>query len=173
MAEIVNKVAQSALVTIDLEEYLTDIEVKFLDLKPFLFQEMILREKDFRAHMANYPWHELDGTYVVIGCSAEAIIPSWAYMLVSSKLAKVAKDFRFGDVEEQERFRIDIAVERLAAEDWNQKKVVVKGCGDLQARDYAYTEVTKALLKDVSSIMYGEPCSTVPIYKKPKAKRNL
>ncbi len=170
MEEIVNKVAQSSLVTIDLDDYLSGVEVVFFDLKPFLFQEMILKEKDFRMAIRELDWSVYNGKNVLVGCSCDAIIPTWAYMLVGSKLSGVAVDYRVGAEQEIERMKIDNAIQRLALENHQDGKVVIKGCGNLKFRDYAYAEVTKVLVGKVSSLMYGEPCSTVPVYKKPRVK---
>ena len=164
MEEIVNKVAQSTLRTIDLDDYLNQIEVVFFDLKPFLFQEMILKEKDFRLSMKELDWSAYEDKYVVVGCSAEAIIPTWSYMLVATKLAFQAADYRFGDSSEIEKMKIDGAISIITKENLEDAKVVIKGCGGLQLRDYAYTEITKVLVNQVASLMYGEPCSTVPIF---------
>ena len=170
MEEIVNKVAQSSLVTIDLDDYLSRVEVVFFDLKPFLFQEMILREKDFRLAMKELDWTMYEGKNIVVGCSNDAIIPTWAYMLIGSKLSGLAKDYRVGEESDLEKMKIDKSIDQLALEDHREAKVVIKGCGNLKLRDYAYTEVTKVLVGKVSSLMYGEPCSTVPVYKKPRVK---
>jgi len=170
LEEIVNKVAQSALRTVDLDDYLNQVEVVFFDLKPFLFQEMILREKDFRLEMKDLKWEAYHNKHVIIGCSVDAIIPTWAYMLVATKLAAQTSNYRFGDTSEVERMKIDNAVSIIANEDFENAKVVIKGCGGLNSRDYAYTEVTKVLVNQVTSLMYGEPCSTVPIFKKPRSK---
>ncbi len=170
MDEIVNRVAQSTLQTIDLDDYIDQVQIEYLDLKPFLYQEMILREKDFRATLKTMEWEIYRDKYVVIGCSVDVIIPTWAYMLLGSKLMPVVKSFRYGDKSEIERMKIDMAIQDIDKEDFQNKKVVIKGCGNLEFRDYAYTEVTKVLVNQVTSLMYGEPCSTVPIHKKAKQK---
>lgn len=168
---IVNKVANSSLVSIDMDEYLSEIKVVFFDLKPFLFQEIVLREKDFRAAIKEHDWSKYQDTAVVVGCSADAIIPTWAYMLVTSQLIDVASNVVFGSESDLEKSKIDLLAKRLGESDFADKKVVIKGCGDLQMRDYAYVEITKALKPRVSSLMYGEPCSTVPVYKKPRSRK--
>lgn len=168
MEGIENKVAKSALVTLDFDDYIDKSSVIFFDLKPFLFQEMILREKDFRLAMKEHHWEKYQDKPVVIGCSVDVIIPTWAFMLVTSKLISVTKKIRQGHIVDVEKFAIDEAVEKIARENWEEKKVVIKGCGGLESRDYAYTELSKILIPLVDSLMYGEPCSTVPIYKKRK-----
>ena len=170
MKEIVNKVAQSSLVTIDLDEYLSKVEVVFFDLKPFLFQELILREKDFRMAIKELDWSVYEGKNFIVGCSSDAIIPTWAYMLVGSKLSGFAQDYCVGEEQDIERMKIDKSIYQLSQEDYDDAKVIIKGCGNLKFRDYAYTEVTKVLVEKVSSLMYGEPCSTIPVYKKQRYK---
>ena len=168
---IVNRVSNSSLVSLDLDELLSGVESIFFDLKPFLFREMILREKDFRTAIKEHDWLQYQGMSVVIGCSVEAIIPTWAYMLVTSKLINVAKSIVSGSVNDLEKARIDQMIDSLDKEEFQGKKIVIKGCGDLQLRDYAFVEITKLLLPIVSSLMYGEPCSTVPVYKKPRVQQ--
>ncbi len=170
--EIENRVTSSALVTIDLDDYLDKNGAIFFDLKSFLFQELILREKDFRLALKEHDWQQYTGKTIVVGCTADAIVPTWAYMLVTSKLEGIAHDVSFGEPGDLEKKMVDLAVDKVAQEDWKDKKVVIKGCGGISARDYAYTAVTRRLVSQVSSLMYGEPCSTVPIYKKPRKKAN-
>lgn len=173
MAEesIINKVANSSLISIDMDEYMAQIKSVFFDMKPFLFQEMILKEKDFRSTMKEHDWQQYQNAAVVVGCSVDAIIPTWAYMLVTSQLSDVSSQINFGSEEDLEKSKIDLLIKKIAAEDFLDKKVVIKGCGDLRMRDYAFVEITKVLKPQVSSLMYGEPCSTVPVYKKPRMKK--
>ena len=173
MAEeaLINKVANSSLVSIDMDEYMAEIKAIFFDLKPFLFQEMILREKDFRAAMKEHDWGQYQDIAVVVGCSVDAIIPTWAYMLVTSQLVGTAPQVIFGSESELEKVKIDLLIKRLGDTDFNGQKVVIKGCGDLVSRDYAFVEITKLLKPQVSSLMYGEPCSTVPVFKKPRVRK--
>ncbi len=168
---VVNKVASSSLISIDMDEYLSEIKVAFFDLKPFLFREMILREKDFRLAVKEQDWSQYKDHAIVIGCSVDAIIPTWAYMLITSHLINVSPQVAFGTEKDLEKSKIDLLITELKKEDFINKKVVIKGCGDLQLRDYAYVEITKALIPVVSSLMYGEPCSTVPVYKKPRIRK--
>jgi hypothetical protein len=167
MAEpIINKVAESGLITIDLEKYYPKDDIMIFDLKDHLFMGMILKEKDFREAMKGYDWEKFRDKFVAITCSTDAIIPVWAYMLVASYLQPFAKDVISGNEKELHR---TIFLKNLAAIDTNEfadKKIVIKGCGDLQIDDFAYTEITKLLRPVARSIMYGEPCSTVPVYKK-------
>jgi Protein of unknown function (DUF2480) len=164
--EIVNKVALSPLITLDLEEYYPTDDIAVFDLKPHLFMELILKEKEFRATLQEYDWNQYRDKVVAVTCTADAIIPIWAYMLVASYLQPVAKNIVFGD---ESTARRQLFLEKLNAlnmEPFTDKKVVVKGCGDLPIGEFAYMEITKKLLPVAKSIMYGEPCSTVPIFKK-------
>lgn len=167
--EIVNKVAQSGLITLDLEEYYPKEQVVLFDLKPLLFREMILKEKEFRAALQNTDWTSYQGKIVAVTCTADAIIPYWAYMLVAVYLQPFAKDIIFGDEPTalQQTFLKKIA--EIDMQEFTNKRVVVKGCGDLSISAYAYMEIAKRLTPIVKSIMYGEPCSTVPVYKKLQA----
>lgn len=163
---IVNKVAESGLVTIDLADYYPREAVKIFDLKDHLFMGMILKEKDFRAALQNTQWANYAGAVVGVTCSADAIIPAWAYMLVASYLQPVAKEVVFGD----ERTLLNtLYIKRIAgidAESYSDKRVIIKGCGDVQVPETAYFEITNHLRPYVKSIMYGEACSNVPVYKK-------
>lgn len=164
--EIVNKVAESGLISLDLEKFLPGEEIAFFDLKNFLFMGMILKEKDYREALKQHDWEKYRNRHVAIGCSADAIIPVWAYMLAVSYLQPVAKELMLGS--EKELFR-HLFMKNLSAinpADYTDQRVVIKGCGDTPIDDYAYAEVTKILRPVVKSIMYGEPCSTVPVYKK-------
>ena len=163
---IVNKVALSPLLSLDLEEYYPKEEVVVFDIKPFLFMELILKEKHFRAGLQSHDWNQYEGKIVAVTCTTDAIIPMWAYMLIVSYLEPVAKEIIFGD--EKEALR-QVFLKNIAAIDiagYADKRVVVKGCGDLPIGEFAYMEITKKLRPVVKSIMYGEPCSTVPIFKK-------
>lgn len=163
---IINKVAESGLISFDLEEYYPKNPRKVFDLKDHLFMGLILKEKDFRAALLQVDWNEYKDADVAIACSVDAIIPMWAYMLVASYLEPVAKTVMVGT--EQELIHT-ILLENIAAVDttgYTDKRVVVKGCGDIAIPESAYVAITKKLRPVAKSIMYGEPCSTVPIYKK-------
>ena len=165
--EIINKVAQNAsLITLDLEEYYPKEEILLFDLKPLLFREMILKEKEFRAALEATDWTRYQGKIVAVTCTADAIIPLWAYMLVAVHLQPLAKDIILGDEQMalQQSFLAKIAA--IDLQQFTDKRVVVKGCGDLPVGAFAYMEITRRLTPVVKSIMYGEPCSTVPVYKK-------
>jgi Protein of unknown function (DUF2480) len=167
--EIVNRVANSSLITFDLEQMHVPGERVVYDIKDHLFQELLLREKDFREHIKVNQWSDYQDKFVCIVCTADAIVPTWAYMLLAVALQPYAKRVFFGSVEELER---ELFHEQLQSIDWEQYrgvKVVVKGCSDVHVPVSAYVEATSKLTSLASSVMYGEPCSTVPIYKRPKS----
>ncbi len=169
MADIlVNKVAESGIISFDLEEYYPKEAIKIFDLKDFLFMGLILKEKDFRAALPEVDWAQYQDANVAITCTADAIIPMWAYMLVASFLQPVAKNVVFGD---EKKLVSAVLLKNLASvkgEDYTDQRVVVKGCGEVPVPEEAYVEITNKLRPFAKSIMYGEPCSTVPIYKKPR-----
>ncbi len=169
MEEIVNRVAKSPLVSIDLDEFIHKGESRIFDLKDVLFQGLILKEKDFRDFIKTNDWAPYEDKNVGLICSSDAIVPIWAYMLLASTLRDYANSVVFGDENEIEKCRIDQAIEKCVnSSDFENAKVVIKGCGAVENKEYAYTQLTNALLPKVSSLMYGEPCSTVPIFKKKK-----
>jgi hypothetical protein len=165
---IVNKVAQSGLITLDLADYYVEGERVLYDLRQNLFMEMILREKDFRDFLKQHDWSQYQGKHIAITCSVDTIIPSWAYMLLVTKLAPYAKTVIKGDLEQLEAYLLSKELDKIDFSVYADSKVVIKGCGDLPIPDAAYLEITNKLLPYASSIMYGEPCSTVPVYKKGK-----
>lgn len=168
--EIINRVAKSPLVTFNLEEYYPQGERVVYDIKDNLFQEMILREKDFRAFVKEHDWSQYEGKYVALTCSVDAIVPTWAYMLLVTKLEPYVKMVVFGSLETLEATLFKEALSRVDLQEFQDAKVVVKGCGDLPVPVFAYTEITRLLRPYAATIMFGEPCSTVPLYKKPKKK---
>jgi hypothetical protein len=165
---IVNKVAESGLITIDLEEYYPQEETAVFDMKDHLFMGLILKEKDYREGLKNLDWSVYQNKNVYITCSADAVIPIWAYMLAASYLQPVAKEIVFGNEDFLHRTLFLKNLSKINPADFADKRVVIKGCGDKSISETAYVEITKLLRPVVKSIMYGEPCSTVPIYKKPK-----
>ena len=166
MADIINKVAESGLISLDLEAYYPKGDIAVFDLKDYLFMNLILKEKDFRAALLTTDWTAYQDKYVAITCTADAIIPMWANMLVASYLQPIAKDVVFGN--EQQLITIVLAknVAAINGEEYIDKRIVVKGCGDIAIPESAYVDITNKLRPFAKSIMYGEPCSTVPIYKK-------
>jgi hypothetical protein len=165
MDTIVNKVAESGLVTLDLETIYPKDEIVLFDLKEYLFMGMILKEKDFRAALQQVDWQTYRDKLVAVFCSADAIIPLWAYMLVSSYLSGVAKRTFSGTAEEMRKQLFIERIGNINGDEYADKRVVIKGCGDQEIGDYAYVEITNKLVPVVKSLMYGEPCSTVPVYK--------
>ena len=163
---IVNKVASSGLLSLDLETYLPAGEIASFDLKDYLFMGLILKEKDFREVLKNKDWEEYKDKYVSVVCTADAIIPIWAYMLIATYLQPVAKDVFVGSEAEMYKHIFLQNIEAIDGNEFHNQRVVVKGCGDIAIDSYAYAAVTKKLLPVVKSIMYGEPCSTVPVFKK-------
>jgi len=166
--EIINKVASSGLVTIDLEEYYPKGIRKQLDLKDILFQGLILLEKDLKEYISNTNFGDFKDAYVNIFCSADAVIPTWAYMLLTVHLQPYATKIVYGNAEQLEAVLFDEILQKLDAEKYTDAKIVIKGCGNLPVPIHAYVAFTEKLKPYAKSIMYGEPCSTVPLYKKPK-----
>jgi hypothetical protein len=163
---IVNKIEASELITLDLINYLPKEEPVEFDLKNFLFKELILKEKDFRTALINTDWSLYNNKIVRVFCSADVIIPVWAYMLAVIYLKPVAKDIFFGDTKVWQLTQLLKNIQNTDLSLYQDKKVVIKGCGDINIPDVAYFEITKILYPVIKSIMYGEPCSTVPIYKR-------
>ena len=168
MEDFINRVAQSALVTLNLEEFIHPGERVVYDIKDNLFQGLMLREKDFRAFVKDHDWSQYDGQNVAIICSVDAIVPTWAYMVLASKLQDHAHRYVFGDLAALEQHLFHEAIAGLDAEQYRDAKLVVKGCGEKPVPTYAYVAIMQKLLPVASSVMYGEPCSTVPLYKRPK-----
>jgi hypothetical protein len=165
---IINRVALSPLVSIDLQDFYPEGECVWIDLAPQLYQGMILREKDFRKYVKNENWSQYEGKNVAVGCSADAIVPMWAYMLLATALAPYARHVTYGTLEDLQRELWLQQIQKIDVNSFKDKKVVVKGCGKKPIPEYAFTLLTARLQPHVSSLMYGEPCSTVPVYKRKK-----
>lgn len=168
--EIINRVALSPLVTIDLEDYWDGAERVMFDLKDNLFQGMILREKDFREFIKEHDWAQYEGKHVHITCTVDAIIPMWAYMLSAIELEPFAKTVVFGGIEELETAIYRNIFAQLDFSQFEGKKIVVKGCGDKNLPPAVYVDFITRLRPIADKLMFGEPCSTVPLYKKPRKK---
>lgn len=166
MDGIVNKVAESGLITLDLERFYPTEEVVEFDIKGFLFMEMLLKEKEFREQLDRIEWGVYKNKIVAVFCSTDAIIPMWAYMLVSTKLTPHAKEVILGNKKETTEKAVEKNIQQMDVEPFREKRVVVKGCGDIEIPPSAYLTISNKLLPVVKSLMYGEPCSTVPVYKK-------
>ena len=167
--QIINKVAASGIITLDLEQIYPAGERKVFDLKPLLWQEVALKEDDLRAFAKTHDWSQYEGKFVSIECSADAIIPTWAFMLIAVALQPHAAFVTQGDREQLERAVFTRFVQGLDVEPYRGARVVVKGCSKLPVPLNAYVELSAKLLPVVKSLMFGEPCSTVPLYKAPKA----
>jgi hypothetical protein len=163
---IVNKVASSGLITLNLEEYLHKGERVLYDIKDNLFHGLILKEQDFRAFIKEHDWQKYTGKNIAITCSADAIVPTWAYMLLANKMKPYANEVVFGSLETLETILFTKALAKIDTNAFVGERVVIKGCADVEVPISAYVEITALLTPVVKSIMYGEPCSTVPIYKR-------
>ncbi len=168
MEPIINKVELSGIITIDLEDFYPQGERVLLDIKDQLFQGLILREKDFRDFVKNEDWNKYTDKYVALTCSADAIVPTWAYMLLTTQLEPVVKKVVFGNLETLETILYNEALGNLNINDYKNARIVIKGCGNLPVPKAAYVEITRLLRPVAKSIMYGEACSTVPLYKQAK-----
>ncbi len=164
--EIVNKVSSSKLVSFDLEELYTPGERILFDIRSLLFQELVLREKDFRDFIKSHDWLKYSDKYVAITCSADAVVPTWAYMLLTVALQPHAAQVIFGSRSDLETILFKNALDKIDWTKFNNAKVVIKGCSKVEVPVSAYVEVTNRLRPIASSIMFGEPCSTVPVFKR-------
>lgn len=165
---IENKVAKSGLITIDLIDFLAEKPIEVIDIANQLWQGLALKEQDFREFLKTNNWAQFQGKYVGVYCSADAIIPHWAYMLVASALQPYAELVLFGDVNQVKQSIILNEVNNLISSEFENNRVIIKGCGELDLNPDVYLAITQKLQPVAKSIMYGEPCSTVPIYKQPK-----
>ena len=167
----VNKVAESGLITLDLEKFYPKGELAVFDLKDHLFMGLILKEKDFREALKGLDWSVYKDKNVALTCSADAIIPVWAWMLAVSYLQPLAKEVVMGDEKELHKTLYLKNIDAIDINEFTDQRVVIKGCGETPIADYVYMEITKRLRPVVKSIMYGEPCSTVPVYKRSTVNR--
>lgn len=166
--EIINKVANSGIITINPEDFFTPGERVLFDIKPLLFQELILKEKDFREFVKTNDWSAYKNKLVALTCSADAIVPTWAYMLLTIALEPYAKRIIFGNLTDLENILFAEKVATVNTAEFKDARIVIKGCGDLPVPTNVYVQLTSLLKPFVKSIMYGEPCSTVPLYKASK-----
>lgn len=164
--EIINKVNQSGLITLDLEEFYHQGERVLYDLKDNLFQGLILKERDFRQFIKEHDWSVYEGKNVALHCSTDAVIQTWAYMLLVTALEPFANKVVVGDLSQLENTLFQQAIATIDPTEYDDKRVVIKGCSNFPVPAFAYVEITSLLKPHVKSIMYGEPCSTVPVYKK-------
>lgn len=164
--EIVNKVSTSGIVTINLEDFYIKGERVLFDIKPLLFKELILKEKDFREFIKNNDWSQYQNKFIALTCTADAIVPTWAYMLLTLALQPFAKKVVFGDLQTLDTLLFAEQLEKLNVKDYKDARIVIKGCGDIDLPKNAYVQLTALLQPHAKSIMYGEPCSTVPLFKR-------
>jgi hypothetical protein len=167
--QIINKVANSSLITFDLEVYYEPGERIQFDIKDQLYQGLVLREKDFRDFIKNHDWSFYQGKFVAITCSVDAIVPTWAYMLLTIALQPFARKVVFGSLEDLEIENYRNALSKINWASFKDAKVVVKGCSKVEVPVAIYVEVVNQLRPYVNSLMFGEPCSTVPLFKKAKS----
>ena len=163
--EIVNRVANSTLITIDLADYAPSQSISVLDVKDFLFQEIILKEKEFRTNLKEFDFSVYQGKIVAINCSSDAIVPMWAFMLVTSYLKGIASKIHFGKKEDVFLQIFTANIDAIDSAEFESKKVIVKGCGQVPLSASLYMAITKKLQDTVSSLMFGEACSAVPVLK--------
>ena len=162
----VNKVSESGIVSLNLEDYYPKEEVVLFDMKDYLFMGLILKEKDFRENLKTLDLTIYTNKIVAVTCSADAVIPMWAYMLAASAIQPVAREVAFGTEEEVKKAILTKNIAQLPIVEFTDKRVVIKGCGEIPVGEAAYLQATQLLRPVAKSIMYGEPCSTVPIYKR-------
>ncbi len=170
MGEIVNKIKQSKLETVDLETFLEGETLSVIDIKPFLFKEMLLKEEKFRSHLEEHDWSQYNDHWLAVKCSSDAIIPAWAWMLTTAYAQPYVKDVIVGD---EEDLRMELLKQRIARYDWEKYQgrfVLLKGCSKQKIPAGAYLEATKRLIPVVNKLMYGEACSNVPVYRKPRKR---
>jgi len=168
--EIVNRVAKSGLITLDLEEFYPQGERVLYDLKNNLWQGIALKEKDFREFIKTNDWSVYQDKYVALHCSVDAIIPTWAYMLLTTKIAPYAKKVVFGTLDTLEEVLFEEALSTIKLSDYQDARIVIKGCSDKAVPASAYVKLTALLQSHAKVLMYGEPCSTVPLWKRPIKK---
>ena len=168
--EIVNRVAKSQLRTIDLEDFYPEGKRISLDIKDWLFEGLVLREKEFRNHLATHDWSQYQDCYVALNCSTDAIVPAWAYMLINVHLEPYSKHTVIGNQEDLETVLYQEIIQNMDISDYQDKPVIIKGCSNKPVPQNAYIMISNRLAPFVKSIMYGEACSSVPLYKSPAKK---
>lgn len=164
--EIINKVAQSGLITINMEDYYPEGQRKEIDIAPWLYEGIILREKDFREHVKEHDWEQYQDCFVSVYCTADAIIPQWAYLLLGIQLEPYARKVIYGSSEMLESILMDEMITKADLSSYTDQRIIIKGCGHLPIPPHAYLSLANRLKPLAKSIMFGEACSTVPIYKR-------
>ncbi|MFK5880154.1 MAG: DUF2480 family protein [Flavobacteriaceae bacterium] len=168
MKEIKNRVAESKLVTIDLEDYYPQGKRVVFDIKDWLFQELILKEKDFRDQVQNHNWSQYQNYFVALTCSVDAIIPSWAYLLITSHLSPFTQRIIVGNLVELETAIFQDIISTLPIDGYKDKPIIIKGCSNKPIPETAYIQLISKLIPIAKSVMFGEACSTVPLFKSKK-----
>lgn len=166
--EIVNRVANSKLVTVNLEAFYPEGERVLFDLKDWLYEEFVLREKEFRNSVKEHNWSQYEGQYVALTCSTDAIIPAWAYMLITTELQPYAKRIVLGNLEELETSIYQEIISKLEVEQYHDLPLIIKGCSNKPVPKNAYIQLVQKLQPVAKSMMFGEACSSVPLYKRKK-----
>lgn len=164
--EIINRVANSKLVTIDLEDFYLSGPRTVFDISDWLFEGLLLREKDFREQVKNHDWSQYQDAYVALCCSTDAIIPSWAYLLLTTQLNPFAKKVVIGNLDLLETILYVDIINNIDVTSFEDKPVIIKGCSNKPIPETAYTLLISKVQPVAKSIMFGEACSTVPLYKK-------
>jgi hypothetical protein len=168
MTELINRVAASSIVSLNMEEFYPQEERIVFDLAAYLEQGLVLREKEFRAALKAKDWQEVEEKWVAVTCSADAIVPTWAFMLVCTYLEGKARGYCVGDLESLEQYIVEDTLSKLPLESFKDRSVVVKGCSKVAIPLFAYGRLVSLLQRESKSLLFGEPCSTVPLFKKAK-----
>ncbi|GFZ89395.1 hypothetical protein GCM10011531_21160 [Aquaticitalea lipolytica] len=164
--EIINRVANSKLIVVDLEDYYPKGERTLFDIKDWLYEELVLREKDFRDYVSKHNWEQYQDHYVALTCTSDAIVPAWAFMLVTMQLQPYAKRIIIGDLQQLETSIYQDIIQNLDTNSFLDKPLIIKGCSNKPVPENAYILLSQKLKPIAKSIMYGEACSSVPLYKK-------
>ena len=164
--EIINRVSKSKLVAFDLEDYYPKGERFFLDIKNWLYEGIILKEKEFRVFIAEHDWEHYQDSYVALGCTTDAVVPGWAYMLIVTRLHPYVKKAIVGSLEDMENYIYQTIIENLDVSDYKDKPIIIKGCSNKAVPANAYLLITAKMQSVARSIMYGEACSCVPLFKR-------
>ena len=165
---LVNRVAASRLITINLEDFFPTEEIAVFDIKDYLYMELMLKEKDFRAALKEHDWEQYKGKHLLVYCSTDAIVPVWAFMLVTAYATPHTTSIFNGEVDAFYQQAFNTALANFKAEQYEGQRIVIKGCSNKPVPVSAYVKLTRLLQPYAQSIMYGEPCSTVPIFKRPR-----
>lgn len=166
MSGIVNRVEASGIITLDLEELIPDRTRSYIDIKDQLFKGLILREKDFRSWVKQHDWSQYNNQDVAVYCSADAVVPTWAYMLIATAISPITSSIYFTQPDNLSAMVAERAVSQIDTQQYSDSRVVIKGCGNRDISNHAYVMLTSKLTSVAKSVMFGEPCSTVPVYKK-------